>query len=390
MSHHLRLIISSGLLAATSFAASLTGTALNKTTNKPAAGDEVVLLKLAEGMAEVSRTKTDANGRFTLPMPDENASHLVRVTHQGVNYFRTAPPGTTSVEVEVYDAAEKIAGVKQALDITRVEAEGGTMRILQFYAVENNSQPPRTQMGKRSFEILLPESAQIQEAMAAGPGGMPVTSAPVPTGEKGHYAFIFPIKPGESRFQVNYTIPYSGTASFDPKILQPTDSFAISVPPGITLTPAPDSRLERKGEEAGMTVWVAQGATPGQNFAFSISGTGRAPQDQSPQAGAEQGEGSQGRPGGGLGTPINTPDPLAKYQWWIIGAVAIVMVAGAGFMMSRQPMVAATPLDKRSVLQEAIKEELFKIESDRIAKKTGEEEYAKAKSGLEALMRRLH
>lgn len=74
-------------------AESITGIVTNKTTNKPAAGDDVVLIRLAQGMQEAARTKTDSHGNFTLNVPD-NGMHLVRVTHDKAEYFRPAPPGT--------------------------------------------------------------------------------------------------------------------------------------------------------------------------------------------------------------------------------------------------------------------------------------------------------
>ena len=49
---------------------SITGVVTNKTTNKPAGGDDVVLIRLQQGMQEAARTKTDAKGRFTLEIPD--------------------------------------------------------------------------------------------------------------------------------------------------------------------------------------------------------------------------------------------------------------------------------------------------------------------------------
>src|SRR5690242_8732913 len=91
------LFFAATLLLSTSlcFAADITGTVTNKTTNKPSSGDEVVLVKLAAGMDEEARTKSDAKGNFTLaPKSADNTPHLIRVTHQGVNYFRPAPPGT--------------------------------------------------------------------------------------------------------------------------------------------------------------------------------------------------------------------------------------------------------------------------------------------------------
>lgn len=80
-------------------AQTLTGTVTNGTTGKPAAGDEIVLLKLNQGMEEAGRTKTDSKGNFSFKLDDAQAPHLVRAVHQEVTYHHMAPPGTTSVEV---------------------------------------------------------------------------------------------------------------------------------------------------------------------------------------------------------------------------------------------------------------------------------------------------
>src|SRR5262245_42375791 len=55
-----RLLISTLLLGTLSFAANITGTITNKTTNKPSSGDDVVLVKLAATMQEEGRTKSDS------------------------------------------------------------------------------------------------------------------------------------------------------------------------------------------------------------------------------------------------------------------------------------------------------------------------------------------
>ena len=68
--------------------ATIKGTVTNKTTNKPAAGDDVVLIRLSQGMQESTRSKTDAKGRFSLDVPDPGGVHLVRVTHDKANYFQ--------------------------------------------------------------------------------------------------------------------------------------------------------------------------------------------------------------------------------------------------------------------------------------------------------------
>src|ERR1700761_3863984 len=74
-------------------AQNITGTVTNGTTGKPAAGAEVTLLSLSQGMQEIGTAKTDAQGRFSFPAPkDVQAPHMVRVTHEGVSYFPQGGP----------------------------------------------------------------------------------------------------------------------------------------------------------------------------------------------------------------------------------------------------------------------------------------------------------
>ncbi|HEY3767430.1 MAG TPA: carboxypeptidase regulatory-like domain-containing protein, partial [Candidatus Angelobacter sp.] len=90
------------LLASPALATQITGTVTNGTTNKPSAGDEVVLLSLAGGMDEVSRTKTDNQGRYSLTLPDNQTQHLIRVTRQSVSYFKSVLPGAATADVTVF------------------------------------------------------------------------------------------------------------------------------------------------------------------------------------------------------------------------------------------------------------------------------------------------
>jgi hypothetical protein len=375
------------------FAADISGTVINKTSGKPAGGDDVILLKLQGGMQEISRTKSDAQGRFTLSVPDANAMHLVRVNHRNVNYHRPAPPGTTSIEVEVYDADEKVEGVKQTFDIVRVEGDATTLRVTEDLVLENSSNPPKTLLAPRAIEIQLPAGAKMDQAMAAGPGGMAIRVSPVETGP-GRYAFLFPIRPGEANFRFVYSMPYSGSAEIKPTLLRAAENYAVSIPKSMTLQPGPSSRLQQKGEEMGMLVYVAENARPGQDVSYTVKGTGSVPQPDQEQQQAD----NANRPGGGMATPINTPDPLAKYRWWIIGLVALALVAGAGYVLSRRDestQQAASPASTQraadvplSGLLSAIKEEMFELERERVENKISDAEYQKVRAALEVVLAR--
>src|SRR5690242_12640225 len=176
-------------------------------------------------MQEAERTKSDAHGRFKLELPDAGM-HLVRVTHDKAAYFRPAPPGTQSMEVEVYNAAEKVAGVTGEADVMRVQTDpsGKKLNVVENFFIKNASNPPKTQFSPRSFEFYLPAGAVVEGSAALGPGSMPVKASPMPLGDPNHFAFVFPLRPGETRFQVTYSLPYDGSLKFTQHMTLPTDT----------------------------------------------------------------------------------------------------------------------------------------------------------------------
>ncbi len=430
------LLAAMALLGAVSSAQTLTGTVKNATTGKPAAGDDVVLLKLGQGMEEAGRTKSDANGHFSFKLDDAESPHLIRAIHQDVTYHRMAPPGTTSVEVEVYDVGKKIDGITVVADIMRVQVEQGQLEVIREFGVQNTSKPPRTQMNERNLEFNIPSGAQIipDSATATTENGNPLKSAPVAEGEKNRYSFIFPLRPGLTRFEVAYQLPYSGSANIDPKSLYPLEHFVVMTPKAMQFTAAAASagfKLINYPNEPDASVQVASNTTLGQNLAFKVSGEGTL---EVPQEGGGQGsnEGAQSpppssgaqansRPGGGLGPPIDAPDPLQKYRWWILGGIAAVLAIGGVYVASRQQSAARSlarqksassmpsamleeedyeaaeiPLTRTvrtaarssSMLMEGIKEELFQLEVERKQGQISRAEYDKAKSALDQTLER--
>src|SRR5512140_3427191 len=171
------------LLAGALSAETITGTVKNMTTGKPAAGDDVVLLTLSQGMNETGRTKTDAQGKFSLNVTDAGVPHMVRVNHQGVNYFPSGGPvmpGVSSVDIQVYDAAKSLDAITTSIEVMRLQSDGSSLQVVELIAVKNDSKPPRSLMNDRPYEFYLPEGAQLDGADAQAPGGMPVNTAPVP------------------------------------------------------------------------------------------------------------------------------------------------------------------------------------------------------------------
>jgi len=414
------------LLSAFASAQNITGTVTNGTTGKPSVGDDVALLSLAQGMQEVASTKSDASGHFSLPAPaDQRTPNMVRVTHQGVNYFPQGgplTPGTTTTNITVYDAANKVEGVSQTVEVDRYQTDGNQLQAIVLFALKNDSKPPRAMAGDSTFEFVLPSGAEIEQAYVKSPGGQPVATAATSTGQKNHYAFSFPLRPGETQFQVAYQMPYSGDASFSPKPLGEIQHFVVMTPKGMKFEAKDAAQYQSMPDDSGATVMVVTNVKRGQDLSFRISGTGVFQNEEQSAKGGREGGGGMGggqsaandnRPGGGLGAPIDAPDPLHDYRAYILGAFALVLVMGGAYVVSksnqrprfvaasggiaevplpveerRAEPVTAMPRDRSALLLEAMKEELFQLEIDRTQGKVTPQEYEKAKAALDETIRR--
>jgi hypothetical protein len=393
----------------------------NKTTGKPSAGDTVTLIRLAQGMQEVTHTTTDAHGRYTLEVPDDGL-HLVRVTHDLANYFHPATAGTTSVDLDVYDGAAKVKGVNSEAQVLKIESDpsGTSLHVVESFFLKNDSNPPMTQFSKQPFDFWLPDGAVVEGAAAASPDGMPVRQAPVPLAEKNHYTFLFPIRPGETRFQITYRLPYTGKISIAPKLTMPTDTVAIMIPKTMTFEPvagAPYSPVDDQQMDAHTL--VARTVSTSAPLGFTLTGNGQLPRDTNAptQAGDQSAQGTQPadgsqsasadtRPGGGLGNPLDAGgnrDPWAKYKWWILSGIAVLLAAAAGVLL-RKPGEGGAPQDGNVAVEpfrapqspkthneqllQALKEEMFALETDHLQQRISEEDYVAQKAALELVLRR--
>jgi hypothetical protein len=243
----------------------------------------------------------------------------------------------------------------------------------------------------------------------------------MPLGDPGHFAFVFPVRPGETRFQLSYSLPYSGSYKFTPRIALPTENVAIMLPKSMQFSGG--APFQAADVDANAQTFLARNVQPSQALAFTVSGTGSMPRDSEqtgasapggqtpagmPGASDQSAAATDNRPGGGLGTPIDTPDPLQKYKWWILSGLAIVLVAAAGFLLRGKPVPATATLPVQPVsplvptlvepavgsnghskaLLTALKDELFALETERLEGKLSESDYAETKSALEIVLKR--
>jgi len=340
--------------------------------------------------------------------------------------------------LQVFEVAKKLASISVTADVMRIQAEGDQLQVIRLFAVNNASNPPKTQMNDHNFEFYLPEGAKIGQAMARTANGQPINSEPVPQKERNRYAFNFPLRPGETQFQIEYQTPYSGSAQVEPKAVYPIDHFVVMLPKTMQFTAAQGAQFQSMNDpqQSDATVEVAQRVELGSPLGFKVSGTGTIAVEGTSGNGGESTASASGamggrdsRPGGGLGPPIDAPDPLQKYRWYILGGFAALLVAGALYVSSRQNLVAsgagsaaladldtapgpahtpavtvpvreaksvsvapaaasASGTGQRPIILQALKEEIFELELEHKQGHISQAEYEKAKAALDATLER--
>jgi hypothetical protein len=421
------LLLTLSISGALAQAATFTGTVTNKTDGKPSAGDVVVLVDVQAGMAEASTATTDFHGHYSLEAPGVGP-YLIRVNHQGGSFFIAAPQNGGPGDINVYDVAAKVDGIGIDADMLLLEAGGGVLRVQERYLVRNTSLPPRAQFSTNTFEIVIPTDAELDGASATRPGGLATNTRLVPLAQKGHYTFSVPIQPDqgekETLFEVQYHISYRGKYTFTPHLQLPADNLVVYAAKGIDFTGAQGANFQATQEDPRVQTFVAKSIHPDQAIRFTISGEGQMAHEapgatMGHQAGmGATGSGENSTPGGGLGASSESPDWRAKYEWWIIAPLTLLLVAAAAFWFRKRseatlgnalpakdvalttdsllgfasrvaPPVTSHPATKNNAaLLGILKEELFAIESEKLSGALSQSEYADVKRGLDAILKR--
>jgi len=376
-------------------AQTLAGQVTNGTTGKPAAGDRVVLITLGQGMEEVAHTRVDASGHFSFRLPD-SGPHLIRAVHQGVAYHRMAPPGTDTVAVQVFDVSRKVEGITVTADVLRLQAQGGELRGTRLFAVSNASNPPRTQMHGDNFQFVLPDGAVIDQGLATTAGGQPVNLAPVSERGQSQFGFVFPLRPGETEFQVVFHMAYSGELSIDPKALYGAEHFVVMVPKTMLFAPAPDAVFQAMEDprQSDALVRVMSNTRAGQPLGFSISGAGTLNDPGDDSLGAPHPVGGEtvappardSRQSGGLGSTDVAAHPAEKYRWYILGGIFLLLGGVAVYAIRHRPSAALS--GRSDLLLEQIKNKLFQLEVEHQQGRISRRQYKRARAALDQTLDR--
>lgn len=418
------------LFIGTAQAGTVRGTVKNGTTGQVAAGVELTLVAPMGGMQEVAHAKSGAQGEFTFDHPNLGTQPmLVRATYHGIHFNAMAPPGTSTLQVDIFEPSKDPKTIDVPSHFVVFQPNGATLKVAEQYQIENRSQPPYAYFrADGTFDFALPEKAELQGVQAAGPSGMPLTQVPIDK-KNNHYSIAFAFRPGDNSVRYSYDLPYPNDAA---TLRVPTTypgRVVFVAPPGLQVS---GDGLSSAGQEQGMNLFLRQDVPAGTLVAVSISGTASANASTGADSAPQSREAQDAAAESGGATIQAVPGRLDSMKWPLLGGFVVVFGL-FGYMLSRKSVVtvgagdvgaAALPTGKEKKAKtqpaapsgsaptsgqtgsngaatlsdvdaaigtslDALKESLFRLELRHQAGTITEEEYARERAKTEKVLRDL-
>jgi hypothetical protein len=148
------------------------------------------------------------------------------------------PPGspTGGVSLDVFNSSKQPGDAKVAQHMVLLEPSNQRMMISESYIFRNEGKTTYNDPDDGTLKFYLPPAAKnVVQVNCTAPQGMPIQRAADKTSRADVYKVDFPIKPGETRIDLSYMVPYSGGGSFDGKVLFKGGPTRLVTPNGVTL-----------------------------------------------------------------------------------------------------------------------------------------------------------
>lgn len=320
------------LVFAATLHASIDGVVVNRSTHKPQSGVNITLVKPGQqGMQTIGTTVSDAAGRFVFEKDEPGGGpQLLQALYKGVNYNKLMTPDipTSNVQLEVYEATNSPAVTREAQHMMLIEPNASSIAISENVEIVNDSTTTYNNPSVGSLRFFLPPAANGQvRVQVQGPQGMPLPRAAEKTETEGIFKVDYPIKPGETQFEVDYALPAGSPFTFRGEVVgikgMPGGPLRLIAPAGVTLA---GKDIQSVGTEpktqASIYTVIASGP-----FSAEISGVGslrppeatEADQSDSPQV-------TEGQP------------QVYRHMGWMLGLALSILAVGLVFLYTTSPV----------------------------------------------------
>jgi hypothetical protein len=300
------------------------GVVINGTTTKPQAGVLVQLMQPgSSGMQSLGAVKTDADGKFKIEKDIPPGPAILQAIYQGATYNLVLTPGTprTNTSIVINESTTDPASAKITQHMILLEPGADKLQINETFLIQNDTIKTYSDPKKGSAAFNLPREANgTAEVTISAPGGMPIRRPAEQTDQPGVFRVNYPVKPGETRFEVRYTMPKTDT--FSSKVVGSDAPLRIVTPGAVTIE---GTGIEDMGQEPTTQARIYN--VKAKEFSAKITGTG-----------------SLSAGGDGGGAPADTGDQpqveeanarIYSRLPWVLGLTFALLAAG-GVMLYRK------------------------------------------------------
>ncbi len=256
----------------------ISGVVTNATTDRPQAGVVINLVHPGEnGMQTLATVKSDADGKFRIDKEVPPPPALLEALYQDVQYNQVLPPGapTQGVRLRVFNATSQMSqvSVKQQHALVLEPGQDG-IRVNETFLIENSGKTTLLDPVKGSVQFFLPKAVQGSTKVSIqAPGGMPIARAPEKTSQTDVFKVGYPIKPGETDYEVGYNLPPSKT--FAGKVLG-QNPLVVVTPEAVQLSGSgiKEDGIRELGQNGPQARVYEISAAAGSSYELSIEGIG--------------------------------------------------------------------------------------------------------------------
>jgi hypothetical protein len=133
-------------------------------------------------------------------------------------------------------SAAAAPGIKVLEHVVMLEPGQNQLVIRESMLLRNDGKLPYSDPNHAVVRFYVPDSAlKPPTASVAAPNAAPVEQPVVKTRDRNVYKVDVPVQPGETRFDLNYAVPFSSPGVFSGKVLDQEGRVWLVAPQGVTL-----------------------------------------------------------------------------------------------------------------------------------------------------------
>jgi hypothetical protein len=267
-------------------------------------------------MQSLGATKTDADGKFKIEKDIPPGPAIVQAIYQGATYNLVLTPGMpkTNTSIVVNESTTDPASAKISQHMILLEPAADKLQIDETFLLQNDTVKTFSDPQKGSAQFNLPREANgTAEVTISAPGGMPIRRPAEQTNQPGVFKVNYPVKPGETRFEVRYTMPKAD--QFSSKVVG-SEPLRIVTPGAVTLE---GNGIEDMGQEPSTQARIYN--VKAKEFSVKITGSG--------SLSAAGGEGGGASADNGDAPQVEESNArIYSRMYWVLGLTFALLAAG--------------------------------------------------------------